>query len=131
MPGAHHPIVRTHPVSGKKALYLGRRFAYPSQYVDGMPDEESERLLDVLWDHATNPAFVWRHVWRRGDLLLWDNRCTLHRRDSIPPTAPRVMHRTLIGGDAPLEGLRGVPPAGARQGEPPGPPESGRALAGS
>jgi taurine dioxygenase len=96
VPGAHHPIVRTHPLSARKSLYLGRRYAYPSQSIDGVPDEESERLLDILWDHATDPALVWRHAWHRGDLLLWDNRCTMHRRDPIPTTAPRVMHRTLI-----------------------------------
>jgi taurine dioxygenase len=102
VPGAHHPVVRTHPLSGRKSLYLGRRYAYPSQYIDGVPDDESERLLDLLWDRATDPAFVWGHVWRRGDLLLWDNRCTMHRRDAIPTTAPRVMHRTLITGSAPF-----------------------------
>jgi taurine dioxygenase len=102
VPGAHHPIVRTHPLSGRRSLYLGRRYEYPSQYIDGLPDEESERLLDLLWDHATAPALVWCHGWRRADLLLWDNRCTMHRRDSIPTTAPRVMHRTLIKEDTPL-----------------------------
>ena len=96
VPGAHHPIVRTHPVSRRRSLYLGRRFEYPSQYIDGMPAGESERLLDTLWEHATDPAFVWCHVWRPGDVLLWDNRCALHRRDAVPPTAPRIMQRTLI-----------------------------------
>jgi taurine dioxygenase len=104
VPGAHHPIVRTHPLSGRRALYLGRRFAQPSQYVDGMPHADSERLLDLLWERATDPAFVWCHAWQRGDVLLWDNRCTLHRRDAIPTTARRVMLRTLIAGDAPLSG---------------------------
>jgi taurine dioxygenase len=101
VPGAHHPIVQTHPLSGRKALYLGRRFAYPSQYVDGMPHEESDRLLDLLWDRATDPAFVWCHEWRRGDVLLWDNRCTMHRRDAIPTTSRRIMLRTMIAGGAP------------------------------
>jgi alpha-ketoglutarate-dependent taurine dioxygenase len=96
VPGSHHPIARTHPQSGRKSLYLGRRYAYPSQYIDGLPYEESERLLDFLWNRATDPAFVWCHAWRRGDLLLWDNRCTLHRRDPIPPNAPRIMRRTMI-----------------------------------
>jgi taurine dioxygenase len=96
VPGPHHPIVRTHPLSGRKALYLGRRYEYPSQYIDGLPHPESERLLDLLWDHATDPAFVWCHRWRRGDLLLWDNRCTLHRRDPITPDAPRIMRRTML-----------------------------------
>jgi taurine dioxygenase len=96
VPGPHHPIVRTHPLSGRKALYLGRRYDYPSQFIDGLPYPESERLLDLLWDRATDPAFVWCHQWRRGDLLIWDNRCTLHRRDPIPPDAPRIMRRTML-----------------------------------
>lgn len=96
VPGAHHPLVKTHPLSGRRSLYLGRRYSYPSQSIDGLPEEESERLLDILWRHATDPAVVWCHEWRRGDLLLWDNRCTMHRRDTIPTTGPRVMHRTLI-----------------------------------
>jgi taurine dioxygenase len=96
VPGPHHPIVRTHPRSGRKALFLGRRHAYPSQYVDGLPPDESERLLDLLWAHATDPAVVWCHAWRRGDLVVWDNRCTLHRRDPVAPDAPRVMRRAMI-----------------------------------
>ena len=96
VPGPHQPIVRVHPQSGRKSLYLGRRYAHPSQYIDGLPHKESERLLDLLWERATDPAFVWCHVWRRGDVLLWDNRCTMHRRDPIPPDAPRIMRRTMI-----------------------------------
>jgi taurine dioxygenase len=102
VPGVLQPIVRTHPVSGRRSLFLGRRYEYPSQYIEGLPADESERLLDEIWAHATDARFVWCHAWRRGDVLLWDNRCTMHRRDSIPPTAPRIMHRTMIRGDAPV-----------------------------
>jgi taurine dioxygenase len=101
VPGPHHPLVRTHPITGRKALFLGRRRAYPSQYIDGMPEEESEALLDLLWKHSCRPQFVWCHKWRRGDVLLWDNRCTMHRRAAFPASFARVMHRTMMRGEVP------------------------------
>ncbi len=97
-PGPRHPIVRTHPVTGRKALFLGRR---PYSYVPGLALEESEALLDRLWAHATQPRFVWCHQWRVGDLILWDNRCAMHRRDPFDMRRRRVMHRTQIQGDRP------------------------------
>ena len=97
-PGAVHPVVRTHPVSGRKALYLGRR---TNAYLEGLPLEESERLLDELWLRATRPELVWEHSWRAGDLVVWDNRCVLHRRDAFDPRARRVMLRTQVKGDRP------------------------------
>src|SRR5438067_511944 len=89
--GAEHPIVRTHPVTGRKALFLGRR---PNAYIPGLPLAESEALLDALWAHCTKPEFAWYQQWRSGDLILWDNRCVMHRRDAFDPNARRVMHRT-------------------------------------
>jgi taurine dioxygenase len=97
--GAEHPIVRTHPVTGRKALFLGRR---RNAYVPGLPLEESEALLDALWAHSTKPEFAWYQQWRAGDLILWDNRCVMHRRDAFDPSARRVMHRTQIKGDRPF-----------------------------
>ncbi len=97
-PGADHPIVRTHPVTGRKALFLGRR---RNAYVQGLDLEESEALLDRLWAHAARPEFTWYQQWRVGDLMMWDNRCTLHRRDEFDPTSRRLMHRTQIKGDRP------------------------------
>ena len=97
-PGSAHPMVRTHPETGHDALYLGRR---RHAYVVGMPVAESERLLDDVWAHATRPDFAWHHTWRLGDLVLWDNRCVMHRRNSFDPAARRVMHRTQVQGDAP------------------------------
>jgi taurine dioxygenase len=97
-PGAKHPMVRVHPVTGGKALYLGRRL---NAYVEGMEIEESERLLDELWAHCAKPEFAWTHQWNVGDLLIWDNRCAIHRRDSFDGRQRRVMHRTQIKGDAP------------------------------
>ncbi|MCG8692701.1 MAG: TauD/TfdA family dioxygenase [Minwuiales bacterium] len=94
-PGSIHPIERTHPESGRQALYLGRR---RNGYVEGLPVEESEALLDDLWDYCTRPEFVYVHSWRPGDLLVWDNRCVIHRRDSFDPSSRRVMLRTQIKG---------------------------------
>lgn len=98
-PGAEHPIVRTHPVSGKKALFLGRR---RNAYILGLELEESERLLDALFAHATQPQFCWVQKWRVGDLVLWDNRAVMHRRDEFDPKSRRLMHRTQIKGDRPF-----------------------------
>jgi taurine dioxygenase len=92
-PGARHELVRTHPETGRKCLFLGRR---RNSYVLGMELDESEALLDALWAHATQPQFTFRQQWRVGDVLIWDNRCTLHRRDSFDPAARRLMHRTQI-----------------------------------
>lgn len=98
-PGAVHPIVRTHPVTGRPCLFLGRR---RNAYIPGLDLADSEALLDALWAHATQPAFCWTQQWRVGDLVLWDNRCALHRRDEFDGAARRVMHRTQIGGDRPF-----------------------------
>jgi taurine dioxygenase len=95
-PGAHHPLVRTDPKSGRMALFLGRR---PNAYVLGLEVVESEALLDALWAHATQPRFVMCHEWKLGDLLMWNNLSVLHRRDPFDPKTRRVMHRSQIKGD--------------------------------
>jgi taurine dioxygenase len=100
--GPTHPLVRVHPVTGKRALYLGRRRVWPSNYIVGIPNEESERLLDRLWAHATQPKYAWTHKWRAGDLVLWDNRCCMHYRTEIDTAQRRVMHRTTIKGEIPI-----------------------------
>jgi taurine dioxygenase len=94
--GAVHPVVSTHPVTGKKCLLLGRR---RNAYLVGLPLEESEALLDRLWAHAAKPEFVWTQVWQLGDIVLWDNRCTMHRRDSFDPASRRLLYRTQISGE--------------------------------
>jgi taurine dioxygenase len=94
-PGTLHPLVYVHPETGRPALYLGRR---RNAYVDGLPLDESEALLDELWASVDGERFGWTNVWREGDLVLWDNRCTMHRRDSFDPSTRRVMHRTQIKG---------------------------------
>lgn len=96
-PGAVHPMVATHPETGRQSLFLGRR---RHAYVMGLPLEESESLLDAVWAHASRPDFVWHHRWRVGDVLMWDNRCVMHRRDAFDPASRRVMHRTQIKGRA-------------------------------
>ena len=91
--GTPHPIIIEHPVSGAPALYLGRRL---NAYVMGLELDESERLLDEIWSYAETA--VYRHRWAIGDLVLWDNRTTMHRRDAFDPKARRIMHRTQIKG---------------------------------
>jgi taurine dioxygenase len=93
--GARHPLVRTDPRTGRRALFLGRR---PNAYVAGLAVAESEALLDALWAHATQPRFAMCHRWRVGDVLMWNNLSVLHRRDPFDPTTRRVMHRSQIRG---------------------------------
>jgi taurine dioxygenase len=93
--GTPHPIVCAHPVTGRPILYLGRR---RNAYIVGLPLEESERLLDELWRYASLPANCFAHRWRVGDLLMWDNRSTMHRRDPFDAQQRRIMHRTQIKG---------------------------------
>jgi taurine dioxygenase len=96
-PGAMHPLVCTHPDTGRRMLYLGRR---RNAYLAGLELADSEALLDELWDFVARPEFAWEHVWQLGDLVLWDNRCTMHRRDPFDASARRIMHRTQIKGSA-------------------------------
>jgi taurine dioxygenase len=96
-PGAVHPLVCTHPDTGRRMLYLGRR---RNAYLVGLELAESEALLDALWKFVERPEFAWEHVWRVGDLVLWDNRSTMHRRDPFDDATRRVMHRTQIKGNA-------------------------------
>jgi len=99
VPGPVHPLVRVHPVTGKRALYLGRRRDWPSNYILGMPNDESEKLLDRLWAHATQPKYAWEHKWRVSDLVLWDNRCAMHYRTEVDVRQARVLYRTVINGE--------------------------------
>jgi taurine dioxygenase len=99
VPGARQPMVRTHPETGKKSLFLGRRI---NAYVIGLPVAESEALLDELWAHMVQDKFTWRQDWQVGDLVWWDNRCAMHRRDAFDPAARRLMHRTQLKGTRPV-----------------------------
>jgi taurine dioxygenase len=93
--GARHPLIRTDPRTGRKALFLGRR---PNAYVLGLDVPDSEALLDALWAHATQPRFAMCHEWKVGDLLMWNNLSVLHRRDPFDPRSRRIMHRSQIRG---------------------------------
>ncbi|MVW79932.1 TauD/TfdA dioxygenase family protein [Bordetella sp. 02P26C-1] len=94
--GATHPMVRVHPVTGKKCLFLGRR---RKAYIVGLELEDSEALLNELWQHACQDSFVWTQEWQLGDLVLWDNRCTMHRRDAFDPNTRRLLYRTQVTGE--------------------------------
>jgi taurine dioxygenase len=91
--GVYHPLVTTHPETGRRTLYLGRR---RNAYIGGLPLPESEALLDELWSYATRDDIAWSNQWRPGDVVLWDNRCTMHRRDSFDPNSRRILYRTQI-----------------------------------
>jgi taurine dioxygenase len=97
---AIHPIARTHPVTGRKALYVSPRFTIG---IEGLPDEEAQELLEELFEHMTQPEFIYHHRWRLGDLLFWDNRCLVHLAcRGIPEGQIRHMHRTTVSGDVPF-----------------------------
>ncbi len=97
-PGALHPLICRHPESGREMLYLGRR---RNAWLEGLDLAESDALLDAIWAGIDAPEIGWRHHWRPGDLVLWDNRCTMHRRDAFDPARRRIMHRTQVKGVAP------------------------------
>jgi taurine dioxygenase len=94
-----HPVVRTHPVTGRKALYVNRLMTVR---IEGMPDEESEDILQTLFDHQEQPQFIYEHVWRPGDILMWDNRCTLHARTDFSADERRLLRRVTILGEKPV-----------------------------
>ena len=95
-PGARHPMVITDKNTNKKLLFLGRR---PHAYIIGLELEESENLLNEIWEHATQEEFTWTQKWEKGDLLMWKNLNVLHKRDAFDPNTRRVMHRTQIKGE--------------------------------
>ncbi|MEM7406951.1 MAG: TauD/TfdA family dioxygenase [Pseudomonadota bacterium] len=99
VPGPMHPLIRKHPDTGRSALYLGRRRVWPSQYIEGYDNEASEALLDDLWAHATNDRYTWQHSWRVGDLLIWDNRVTLHFREPVNTAHRRLLWRSQFQGE--------------------------------
>ncbi len=92
-PGARHPIVKSHPGTGRKALYLGRM---GTGYIEGLTVEESDAMLDTLWAHMTRPEFIWEQEWQAGDLIIWDNRCVAHARGSFDPTSRRLLRRVTV-----------------------------------
>lgn len=93
-----HPIIRTHPATGRKALYVNRLM---TEYIVGMPRAESDALLERVFDHQEQPPFQYEHRWQIGDLLMWDNRCTLHARRDFPATHLRKLRRVAVRGERP------------------------------
>ena len=99
-PGPSHPIISTHPETGCNSIFLGRRH---SAYVNGCTLEESEAILEELWAHSTQPRFIYEHVWAVGDVVIWDNRATLHKRDAFDSTERRVLYAAQVEGHKPFE----------------------------
>ena len=99
VPSCVHPVVRTHPATGRKALYVNRLMTVR---IEGLPEAESNELLATLFDHQERREFIYEHVWRPGDLLMWDNRCTLHARTDFNPNERRLMRRVTILGEKPV-----------------------------
>lgn len=99
-PGPSHPIISTHPETGCNSLFLGRRHG---AYVNGLSLEESEALLDELWAHIEDPRFAYSHEWKVGDVVVWDNRATLHKRESFDSNERRVLYAAQVEGHKPYE----------------------------
>jgi taurine dioxygenase len=100
-PPVVQPLVRLHPPTGRKAIYLGSH----GQEILDLPPFESLGLIERIMNHATEPRFIYEHVWQAGDLVMWDNRATVHRGTEYDPAVePRVVRRTVIKGDAPIAG---------------------------
>jgi alpha-ketoglutarate-dependent 2,4-dichlorophenoxyacetate dioxygenase len=96
LPPVEHPVVRTHPETGRKNLYIGRH----ASHIVGEDVEGSRELLETLCEEACRPPRVFAHRWAAGDLVMWDNRCVLHRGRPYPPDQPREMSRTTVAGEA-------------------------------
>ena len=92
---AVHPLFRTHDETGRKAIYVNRLM---TMRIEDLPQAESDALLRALFDHSEKPEFTYRHVWRVGDLIVWDNRCSMHARDDFPSDQRRLMLRTTVKG---------------------------------
>lgn len=97
-PPVSHPLVVRHPVTGRKSLYVSEGY---TTHIEGVPKEESDALLDMLCAHVTSEQFLYRHSWAPGDLLIWDNRATLHRATfDYEPTQRRLMRRATVSGES-------------------------------
>jgi taurine dioxygenase len=94
-----HPVVRTHPETGRRSLFVNGNY---TRHFEGWTEPESAPLLQYLFAHAARPEFTWRHHWQAGDLLIWDNRCTQHAVIGDAAGAERVLHRVTIDGDVPV-----------------------------
>jgi len=91
--GTFHPLLIRHPTWGEEILLLGRR---KNSFIEALDDQQSQELLDQIWDHATKPEFSIHHYWKPGDVVIWDNLLTMHRRDAFSPEVRRILHRAQI-----------------------------------
>jgi taurine dioxygenase len=98
--GPIHPIVSTHPKSNCNSLFLGRRLAH---YIMEESLSDSEKILDTLWEHSIQEKFIYRHEWQQNDVVLWDNRCTIHRRSPFDSSYDRILHAAQVEGHKPYE----------------------------
>ena len=97
-PPVEHPLLRTHPPTGRRGIYIGGHV----DRIVGLSDDESAELIERLMTHTTQPQFVYEHTWQPGDLLIWDNRATLHRATEYDTAGEsRIMRRAVVTGDAP------------------------------
>jgi taurine dioxygenase len=94
-----HPIVRTHPENGRKALFVSEGF---TTHIVGIPEDESRAILDEIYAHSVRPENVLRHKWQENDMVFWDNRSLIHLAGGTPDHLRRRLHRTTIQGDAPF-----------------------------
>jgi alpha-ketoglutarate-dependent taurine dioxygenase len=99
MPPVWHPMVRRHPVSGRKSLYISSIY---NDAIEGMDDKAARRLIEELTEFSAQPKYMYRHVWEPHDVVMWDNRCTVHAVTPHDPDERRVMHRTTIVGREPV-----------------------------
>lgn len=99
VPPQAHPVVRTHPETGRQALFVSEHF---TTRLLGLPDDESTAILQALFEHSTQPRYVYRHVWEAGDLVFWDNRSVMHLAAGCPTHLRRKLYRTTIEGDRPV-----------------------------
>lgn len=96
---AVHPVVRTHPETRRRATFVSPQF---TRKILGLPEEEGRELLAKLLAHVTRSDFVWTHRWRAGDVVVWDNRCTMHRREPFDARERRILKRTQMFGEEPF-----------------------------
>ncbi|GGD17539.1 taurine dioxygenase [Franconibacter daqui] len=94
-----HPVVRTHPENGRKALFVSEGF---TTHIEGLPEDESRDILQALYDHSIRPEHLYRHRWQYGDMVFWDNRSLIHLATGCPDHLRRKLYRTTIEGDAPF-----------------------------
>ncbi|MEE9269383.1 MAG: TauD/TfdA family dioxygenase, partial [Candidatus Krumholzibacteria bacterium] len=98
-PSFIHPVVTLHPETGRRGLYVNRLMTH---HLVGLPQKRSDELLDYLFNHQESPEFIYEHAWQPGDLIIWDNLCTLHAREDFDPGERRILRRLTVRGERPI-----------------------------